>query len=131
MVREGWGRAIGQGEALELADLNQKEGLVMRPSNEREPQFLCACCGDCCGLLSVVKAMKRPADFVATNHRAAAIPEKCVSCGACSPDLPHGCDRPGRAFRPARRPKNRPDPGRPLHRLRCLYGGLQVRRPRA
>ncbi len=83
VVREGWGRPLGEAEALELADLNQREGLVLRPSNEREPQFLCACCGDCCGLLSVVKAMKRPADFVATNHRAAAVPEHCVSCGAC------------------------------------------------
>ena len=84
VVREGWGRAIGEAEALDLADLNQREGLVMQPSNEREPQFLCACCGDCCGLLAVVKAMKRPADFVATNHRAAAIPERCTSCGACA-----------------------------------------------
>ena len=83
VTREGWGRAIGETEALELADLNQREGLVMRPSNEQEPQFLCACCGDCCGLLSVVKAMKRPADFVATNHRAAVAPAPCVSCGAC------------------------------------------------
>lgn len=83
VVREGWGRAIGETEALELTDLNQREGLVMRPSNEREPQFLCACCGDCCGLLSVVKAMRRPADFVATNHRAVVQPESCVSCGAC------------------------------------------------
>ncbi|HRZ89460.1 MAG TPA: 4Fe-4S binding protein, partial [Spirochaetia bacterium] len=84
VIREGWGRAVGEAEALELADLNQREGLVMRPSNEREPQFLCACCGDCCGLLSVVKAMKRPADFVATNHRAVVLPGNCVSCGACA-----------------------------------------------
>lgn len=84
VIREGWGRGIDESEALELADLNQKEGLVMRPSNEREPQFLCACCGDCCGLLSVVKAMKRPADFVATNHRAVVSTEHCVSCGACA-----------------------------------------------
>jgi Fe-S-cluster-containing hydrogenase component 2 len=84
VIREGWGRAVGETEALNLADLNQREGLVMRPSNEREPQFLCACCGDCCGLLSVVKAMRRPADFVATNHRAAAVPDNCTSCGACA-----------------------------------------------
>ncbi len=83
VVREGWGRPVDTDEALEIADLNQREGLVMQPSNEREPQFLCACCGDCCGLLSVMKAMKRPADFVSTNHRAAAVPENCSSCGAC------------------------------------------------
>lgn len=84
ILREGWGRALSEEEALALADLNQREGLVMQPSNEREPQFLCACCGDCCGLLSVVKAMKRPADFVSTNHRAALSLDACVGCGACA-----------------------------------------------
>ncbi len=83
VVREGWGRPVDTDEALKIADLNQREGLVMQPSNEREPQFLCACCGDCCGLLAVVKAMKRPADFVATNHRAISEPDRCIACGAC------------------------------------------------
>jgi len=84
VLREGWGKPLTEEAALELADLNQHEGLVMRPSNEREPQFLCACCGDCCGLIAVIKAMKRPADFVATNHRAAMHLEDCVACGACA-----------------------------------------------
>lgn len=84
VLREGWGKPLTEEAALELADQNQREGLVMRPSNEQEPQFLCACCGDCCGLIAVVKAMKRPADFVATNHRAAMHLEDCVACGACA-----------------------------------------------
>lgn len=84
VLREGWGRALSTEEALELAELNQREGLIMRPSNEKEPQFLCACCGDCCGLVGVVKAMKRPADFVATNFRAEVISDACTGCGACA-----------------------------------------------
>jgi Na+-translocating ferredoxin:NAD+ oxidoreductase subunit B len=84
VLREGWGKPLSEAEALELADLNQLEGLVMRPSNEREPQFLCACCSDCCGLIAVVKAMKRPADFVATNHCAALSVDACIACGACA-----------------------------------------------
>ncbi len=90
VLREGWGRALSEEEALALCDLNEKEGLIMRPSNEREPQFLCACCGDCCGLIAVVKAMKHPADFVATNHRAALDPLLCVGCGACVRSCPMG-----------------------------------------
>ncbi|OHD82680.1 MAG: hypothetical protein A3J97_10770 [Spirochaetes bacterium RIFOXYC1_FULL_54_7] len=84
VLREGWGRALTTEEALELAELNQREGLIMRPSNEKEPQFLCACCGDCCGLVGVVKAMKRPADFVATNFRARVLEVACTGCGACA-----------------------------------------------
>ncbi|MBP7095647.1 MAG: 4Fe-4S binding protein [Spirochaetia bacterium] len=88
VVREGWGRGIGVDEALAIAAENEREGLVMRPSNEREPQFLCACCGDCCGLFAVVKAMRRPADFVSSNFRARVDPEACVSCGACARRCP-------------------------------------------
>jgi Fe-S-cluster-containing hydrogenase component 2 len=84
VLREGWGKPLTESEALEMADLNQREGLVMRPSNEQEPQFLCACCGDCCGLIAVVKAMKRPADFVATNHRASLAVAACIACGSCA-----------------------------------------------
>jgi ferredoxin len=84
VLREGWGRALSTEEALQLAELNQREGLIMRPSNEQEPQFLCACCGDCCGLVGVVKAMKRPADFVATNFRARFVDAACTGCGACA-----------------------------------------------
>jgi Na+-translocating ferredoxin:NAD+ oxidoreductase subunit B len=88
VLREGWGRALSEEEALALCDLNEREGLIMRPSNEREPQFLCACCGDCCGLIAVVKAMKRPADFVATNHRAVLDQGLCAGCGACARRCP-------------------------------------------
>jgi Fe-S-cluster-containing hydrogenase component 2 len=108
VTREGWGRAVSEAEALELAALNQREGLVMRPSNEREPQFICACCGDCCGLLAVAKAMKRPADFVATNHRAAVDAEACVGCGACARICPmEAVAMDGPAVRPAPRPAER------------------------
>ncbi len=83
VVREGWGRRIDRGEALEIALLNQKEGCVMRPSNERSPQFLCACCDDCCGLISMVKRLPRPADYVASGFRAAVAEASCIGCAAC------------------------------------------------
>lgn len=82
VTREGWGRAVSVDEALAIADANERDGLVMRPSNERHPQFLCACCGDCCGLLSVAKAMRRPADFIASGFRAV-VSAGCVGCSAC------------------------------------------------
>jgi ferredoxin len=106
VLREGWGKALSEEEALALCDLNEREGLIMRPSNEREPQFLCSCCGDCCGLLAVIKAMKRPADFVATNHRAALDQGLCAGCGACARRCPMG------AYAMVEAPRAAPDAAR-------------------
>lgn len=132
VVREGWGRAIGVDEALDLAAENEREGLVMRPSNEREPQFLCACCGDCCGLFAVVKAMRRPADFVSSNFRAVVAADACVACGACARRCPmeairlndRGSTR-GRSLR-ADPGKRRPRPKASIDYARCVGCGVCV-----
>jgi Na+-translocating ferredoxin:NAD+ oxidoreductase subunit B len=81
--RQGWGRSIDRTEALEIAAQNQAEGLVLQPSNERRPQFMCACCPDCCGLLAMIKAVPRPADFTASNFHVAVEQAACSGCGLC------------------------------------------------
>ncbi len=84
MVGEkGWGRAITKEEALEIAAKNEEDGLVLQPANEQEPEFLCSCCGDCCGILRTAKAMPRPAHVVASNFYAASDPETCTACETC------------------------------------------------
>lgn len=88
VVREGWGRQIGVEEALALTEENERDGFVLRPSNEQEPQFLCACCEDCCGLLAVIKVAKRPADYVAANFRSRIDEAACVGCGLCAAKCP-------------------------------------------
>jgi len=132
VVREGWGRAIGVDEALRIAAENEREGLVMRPSNEREPQFLCGCCGDCCGLFAVVKAMRRPADFVASNFRARVDTEACTGCGACARRCPMDAIRMS-GGNSARKRARRAGPGRRRPRAtasvdyaRCVGCGVCV-----
>jgi Na+-translocating ferredoxin:NAD+ oxidoreductase RNF subunit RnfB len=80
---EGWGRRISQQEALEIARKNEEEGLVLMPGNEQEASFMCACCGDCCGMLSVAKNFPRPADVVASNYYAQVNTELCKGRGTC------------------------------------------------
>jgi thiazolylpeptide-type bacteriocin precursor len=79
----GWGRKITKDEAFEILDYAEKKGLVLQPSNEQEPQFVCACCSCCCGIFATIKMMKRPADFVASNFYAAVDNEKCNDCDIC------------------------------------------------
>jgi NAD-dependent dihydropyrimidine dehydrogenase PreA subunit len=82
-VEEGWGRKISQEEALEISRKNEEEGLVMMPGNAKEMQFMCACCGDCCGMLSMLKYVPRPSDAVASNYYAEVNIELCKGNGTC------------------------------------------------
>jgi ferredoxin len=82
-IQNGIARAISREEALEIARMNEAEGLVFQPSNAQKTDFLCACCGCCCGMLSVHKMLPKPIDFWATNYNAAVNAEACTGCGAC------------------------------------------------
>ncbi len=83
MGRTGWGRAITKEEALEIISQNEKDGLVLQPGNQQEIEFICSCCGDCCGSLKGVKALPRPAEYVASNYYAQVNADLCNGCGVC------------------------------------------------
>ncbi len=87
-VREGWGRALTVPEALECAHQSLGEGLVLQTSNELSPHFICACCGDCCGLLAMLKAVPNPIEHTATNFQVELIPNTCIACGLCVKKCP-------------------------------------------
>jgi Fe-S-cluster-containing hydrogenase component 2 len=82
-IAEGWGRRISQEEALAFAYQNEEEGLVLMPGNAQEAAFMCACCSDCCGMLSVIKHMPSPAYAVASNYYAQVDAELCQGCETC------------------------------------------------
>jgi ferredoxin len=77
------GREISKDEALALLRLNMEEGLVMEVDNALQPEYVCSCCGCCCGVLHGWQALKRPTDIVETNWRVKVDTEKCVGCGMC------------------------------------------------
>ena len=82
-IAEGWGRRISQQEAFAFAHQNEKEGLVLMPGNEQEAAFMCACCGDCCGMLSMLKWVPWPADEVASNYYAQVNAKLSTGSGIC------------------------------------------------
>lgn len=83
-VETGMGRYITREEALEMVRISEDEGLVFQPSNAQEADFICACCGCCCGMLRVQKKLPRPVDFWATNYHAVANSDSCTGCGLCA-----------------------------------------------
>lgn len=81
--QEGWGRKLTQEEAFEIARKNEGDGLVLMPGNEQEAAFMCACCSDCCGMLSMMRFLPSPADVVASSYYAQVNAELCQGCWTC------------------------------------------------
>jgi NAD-dependent dihydropyrimidine dehydrogenase PreA subunit len=83
VLKSGNGREIVRDEALAILEENQKKGLVLQPSNTEKADFICSCCGCCCGMLAIHKSLPRPLDFWASNFLAEVDANKCEACGAC------------------------------------------------
>jgi len=83
LLRHQRGRAISKEEALGVLRLADEAGLVVQPGNTRDPNYLCCCCGDCCGILRTAKLHPRPAEFLASPFFAVSDAEKCAGCGLC------------------------------------------------
>ncbi|MDX1709223.1 MAG: 4Fe-4S binding protein [Desulfobacterales bacterium] len=82
-LESGAGREITRDEAMAIIEKNQKQGLVLQPSNTEKAEFICSCCGCCCGMLRTHKVLPKPLDFWATNFHAEVDREACDGCGAC------------------------------------------------
>jgi len=82
-VHNGLGRAIDQAEALAILAQADEAGLVLQPANAKDAEFICACCGCCCGILTNVKRHPKPASMVASAYVAALDVETCTGCGTC------------------------------------------------
>ena len=82
-LQSGSGREITREDALSIIEQNQKQGLVLQPSNSQKAEFICSCCGCCCGMLGIHQALPKPMEFWASNFYAAVDRATCEGCGAC------------------------------------------------
>ena len=79
----GMGRLIELDETISILEKNQKQGLVLQPSNTKQANFICSCCGCCCGMLRIHKSIPKPVDFWASNFYAQIDTGACEGCGNC------------------------------------------------
>jgi Na+-translocating ferredoxin:NAD+ oxidoreductase RNF subunit RnfB len=76
-------RRISKDELLKILDTNQKEGFVIQSENNQNPQYMCFCCGCCCGFLTTAKQFPRPAEYYSSNFYAQSNSELCIGCETC------------------------------------------------
>ncbi|MBF0257724.1 MAG: 4Fe-4S binding protein [Desulfamplus sp.] len=79
----GVGREISREESVSIVEKNQKQGLVLQPSNTEELEFICSCCGCCCGMLNIYQKLPIPIEFWSSNFYAVVDKYGCNGCGVC------------------------------------------------
>ena len=79
----GYGREVNKSEMMEHLQKYQELGLILQPNNSQDSAFICACCGDCCQVLQMVKRFPRPADYFTSNFHATVDSEACEGCETC------------------------------------------------
>jgi ferredoxin len=76
-------REVTRDEVLAILRQNEEDGLVLQPANTRQPEFVCSCCGCCCGMLAYQKLLPHPVDFWTSSYRAEIAAGACSQCGTC------------------------------------------------
>lgn len=97
----GIGREISRAQAVAAIEQNQREGLVLQPSNTEKPDFICSCCGCCCAMLGLHRVLPKPLDFWASNHIAVVDQLACKACGLCISRCQVDAMKAGTGGRPA------------------------------
>jgi len=82
-IKLGLAKGITREQALEIIRQNEEDGLVLQPNNYQKIDFVCSCCGCCCGILTMRKMLPKPAENWAHNFYASVDTESCTACEAC------------------------------------------------
>jgi len=87
-VASGDAQAVTREKTLALLEQAEREGMVLQPSNTRDPVFICFCCGCCCGMLRAARQFPKPAEYLQSNYHAVVDAELCTECETCRSRCP-------------------------------------------
>jgi electron transport complex protein RnfB len=87
-MASGDAQVLTREETLALLERAEREGMVLQPSNTRDPIFICFCCGCCCGMLRAARQFPKPAEYLHSNYQAVVDRERCTECETCRSRCP-------------------------------------------
>ncbi len=88
-VRHNLAREIDKSEALDLLSETREAGLVHLGDNvQRNPTFICNCCGCCCEVMLGFKKFSMFGDTFTSNFLARVDADKCNGCKKCKKACP-------------------------------------------
>jgi len=84
------GRWITQEEALKVLEESEKAGLIHQPANSQDPEAICNCCWNCCGMLHYLRKYPNPGEILSSGYFARVDAEICNACETCVDRCPAG-----------------------------------------
>jgi len=83
-VERGFAKRASDEEMLMALDRAEDAGLVHLSDNiERKVNFVCNCCGCCCGILGTITKLNIPTAVAHSNYIIAQHQDLCIACGDC------------------------------------------------
>ena len=82
-VDRGFGRRATRDEMLQALGRAEQAGLVHVADNVERINFICNCCGCCCGLLGTITKLNIDTAVAVSPFIAEVDPELCIACGEC------------------------------------------------
>jgi len=82
-IKNGLGRSSDKQMILDALKAANDHGLVLQPGNSKEIVNICCCCGCCCRVLTSLKKLPAPADYVPSSFTVEADVAKCEGCETC------------------------------------------------
>jgi len=84
LIQRGFGKQISSQEAHRILQRSRDAGLIHTSNNTRDQvDFICNCCGCCCGILQSMKSSTMPSMAASSNYLLRVDQERCVACGEC------------------------------------------------
>lgn len=121
VIRRGFGRRVEKAEALRILEQARAQGLVQLADNvQKQPTYLCNCCGCCCGQLQSINEFGlrgvNPSGFLPGCED-----QTCKGCSRCSRACPVAAiDMVGRRVTGQRKNQLRPQ----IEEERCIGCGV-------
>lgn len=85
LVNRGYARRASREDMLEALKRSEEAGLVHISDNIKEKiNFICNCCGCCCGFLGTITKLGIPNAVAASRYLAAVDEDLCNGCGSCT-----------------------------------------------
>ena len=89
LIRHGSARRVETGEGIELLAKAYEHNLVQFGENvQRQPSFICNCCGCCCEALMAARRFSLLNTIATTNFLPSVDRQSCTGCGRCVSSCP-------------------------------------------